>query len=257
MKRLAILPLAAAMILSAADQPKRPKILGVAHMAVYVSDLAKARAFYKDFLGFDEPFALKRKDGNGDRIVFIKINDRQYLELFNEKPRAEERLNHISFNTDDAHAMRDYLASQGVKVPEKVGKGQTGNFNYNIQDPDGHIVEIVEYQPDSWTAREAGKYMPDTRISDHIMHVGVLVGSLDASMKFYHDILGFNEFWRGTGGKTLSWVNMRVPDGEDYLELMLYNKLPEPADRGVKNHVCLMVPDVPKASAELESRRGQ
>ncbi|MGI8745338.1 MAG: VOC family protein [Bryobacteraceae bacterium] len=258
MKKLAIVPFltaALAVVQFAADQPKRPKILGVAHMALYVSDLAKARAFYKDFLGFAEPFALQRKDGSDvDRIAFIKINDYQYLELFNEKPRAEERLNHISFYTDDAHVMRDYLAAKGVKVPEKAGKGQTGNFNYNITDPDGHIVEIVEYQPDSWTAREKGRFMPDTRISDHILHVGVLVGSVDASMKFYHDILGFNEFWRGTGGKSLSWVNMRVPDGDDYLEFMLYKDLPAPTERGVKNHVCLRVADAGKAIATLEAR---
>src|SRR5258708_2360094 len=53
----------------------RPKILGVAHVAFFVSDLGKTRAFYKDFLGFEEPFALKKDDGT-DRIAFIKINDR-------------------------------------------------------------------------------------------------------------------------------------------------------------------------------------
>src|SRR5438132_13963281 len=59
---------------------KRPRILGVAHMALFVSDLPKARAFYKDFLGYDEPYVLKRDDGS-DRIAFIKINENQYLEL--------------------------------------------------------------------------------------------------------------------------------------------------------------------------------
>ena len=223
-------------------------------MAVYVSDLGKSRAFYKDFLGFDEPFSLKRKDGT-DRIAFIKINDHQYLELFAEAPKNDGQLNHISIYTDDALRMRDYLASRGVKVPEKVGKGQTGNYNFNIKDADDHTVEIVEYQPDSWTAREAGKYVPKTRISDHMMHVGFLVSSLDAAMKFYRDILGFQEFWRGSGsGRTLSWVNMRVPDGDDYVEFMLYSKPPSAEERGVKNHVCLITPDIEKAVATLEAR---
>ena len=78
-----------------ATLPKRPKILGLAHVAFYVRDLAKARTFYKDFLGFDEePFTLKKNDG-AERIVFIKINDRQYLELFAEDPKNDGRLNHI------------------------------------------------------------------------------------------------------------------------------------------------------------------
>jgi hypothetical protein len=72
--------------------------------------------------------------------------------------------------------MYAYLKSESVAVMSdkgSVGKGQTGNKNFNIKDPDGHIVEILEYQPDSWTGREHGKFMPGTRISDHIMHVGV------------------------------------------------------------------------------------
>src|SRR5206468_6536193 len=115
--------------------------------------------------------------------------------------------------------------------------------------------EIVEYQPDSWTAREAGKKMPATRISGHIMHVGVLVGDLDESTSFYGGILGFQEFWRGSGSpRMLSWVNMRPQEGEDYLEFMLYTKLPEPDARGGKNHASLTVPNVDKALAELQRR---
>ncbi len=248
---LALLPLTP----FAAGESKRPKILGVAHIAFYVSDLAKTRAFWTDFLGYQECFNLKRKNDDSVRIAFIKINDNQYIELFAEKPRDEQMLNHISFYTEDAQAMHDYLAANGVKVPEKVGKGQTGNKNYNITDPDGNIVEIVEYQPDSWTSRERGKFMPDTRISDHIAHVGVLIGGLEPAMNFYHGILGFNEFWRGSGsGKSLSWVNMRTPDGQDYLEFMLYDKLPEPSGRGGKNHLSLAVPDCEKAIQILEAR---
>jgi lactoylglutathione lyase len=74
-------------------------------------------------------------------------------------------------------------------------------------------------------------------------------------MKFYRDILGFQEFWRGSPTpKELSWVNMRVPDGEDYVEFMLYSKPPEDKELGVKNHVCLVVPSVEKAVATLQTR---
>ena len=47
--------------------------------------------------------------------------------------------------------MRKYLASKGVKVPEKVGKGRIGNSNFNVKDPDGHTVEIVQYEPTGWS----------------------------------------------------------------------------------------------------------
>jgi catechol 2,3-dioxygenase-like lactoylglutathione lyase family enzyme len=233
----------------------RPKILGVAHMAVFVSDLSKARAFYGDLLGFEEPFTLPKPDGSVE-IAFVKINDRQWIELFNRPTAGEGQLNHIAIYTDDADRMRDYLASQNVAVPERVGKGRTGNKNFMVKDPDGHNVEIVEYQPDSWTANDAGKHTPASRLSEQAMHVGILVGSLDASMKFYNGILGFQEFWRGSAAnsKTLSWVNMRVPDGTDYVEFMLYADKPPPDRRGSAHHICLVVPDADKAMAALETR---
>ena len=152
--------------------------------------------------------------------------------------------------------MRDYLASRGVTVPERVNKGRTGNKNFMVKDPDGHDVEIVEYQPDSWTAKDAGRHLPADASLEQAMHVGILVGNLEASMKFYNGILGFEEFWRGSAAnsKTLSWVNMRVPDGTDYFEFMLYDEMPAPDRRGSAHHLCLVVPDADKALAALDAR---
>ena len=244
----------ASLSLLAAEEPKRPRIVGLSHAAFYVHDVEKSRAFYKDFLGFDEPFSLPNKDGSL-HLTWIKVNDRQTIELFTEVEAGTDRLNHIAFEVEDAVAMRDYLAARGVKVPDKVGKGKIGNLNYMIKDPDGHLVEIVQYAPDGWTRREHGKFLPETRIATRMNHAGILVGDLDASLKFYGDLLGGTETWRGGGNpKQLSWVNMKVPDGEDYVEFMLYSSLPSPDKRGSKHHVCLEVPDVAKAKAILDQR---
>ncbi len=254
---LVFLSVAANLLIGQTRTP-RPKVLGVAHMAIYAKDLVKTRQFYEDFLGFGEPFTLPKKGGEGVRIAFVKVNDNQYFEIFNEADRGEGQLNHISLYTDSADRMYSYLKSKSVAIMADkgaIGKGQTGNKNFNVKDPDGHIVEIVEYQPDSWTTREKGKFMPDTRLSTQIMHLGVLVGDLDQAMKFYGDILGFQETWRGGGSpKILSWVNMRPAEGTDYLEFMLYGSLPEPGARGGKNHASLTVPDCDKALEELKKR---
>src|SRR5258706_4317109 len=79
----------------AADAPRRPRITGVAHIALYVHDMEKARAFYKDFLGLGEPFSLNKPDGELS-MTFIKVNDRQYIELFPEVEAGSDRLHHIS-----------------------------------------------------------------------------------------------------------------------------------------------------------------
>ncbi|MEO6003384.1 MAG: VOC family protein [Opitutus sp.] len=256
---LGLLLVSVPLLTHAADGPavaeaKRPRILGISHAAFYVTDMAKARAFYEGFLGYASPFSIPRKH-NGE-LVWIKINDHQSVELF---PGAEvspnaDRLFHVALETDDAEAMRLYLKAKGVAVPDKTGVGKIGNKNYFIKDPNGNTVEIVEYLPDGRTMREKGKYLPDTRISTHMTHVGIMVGQLDASMTFYRDILGFSETWRGGAGKTLSWVNLKVPDGTDYIEFMLYNKPPTRESLLVKHHICLEVDDVAKAGELLKSR---
>ena len=108
-----------------AETPMRPKIVGLSHIALYVHDIERSRAFYKDLLGFDEPFSLKRDDGSL-HLTWIKINDQQTIELFPEKEAKSDRLYHIAVETDDAVAMRNYLASRGVAVPEKVNTGKIG-----------------------------------------------------------------------------------------------------------------------------------
>jgi len=241
-------------LLACPQSPERPRVLGIAHAAFRVSDIERSRAFYKEFLGFAEPFKLDNPDGSLS-LTFIKINDRQYLELFPGLEPGADRLHHVALETDNAERMRVYLAARGVKVPDHVPKGRIGNWNFNIIDPDGHTVEIVEYAADGWSMREQGKFLPDTRISDHLWHAGILVGNLDAAMHFYGDILGFHETWRGSSnGKTLSWVNMQVPDGGDYIEFMLYQDLPAGDKRGTEHHIALRVPDIAAAEARLEAR---
>ena len=251
--------LSCGLLLHAADaQISRPKVFGVAHYSIFVSDLAKTRAFYEDFLGYQESFTLP-KAGGSVQMAFLKINDHQYVELVNEPNKGEGQLNHLGLYTDDVEQMRRYLASRGVKVPEEVRKNRIGNLKISVVDPDGHTAEIVQYMPASWTGQDTGKHMPSTRISDQMMHAGILVGNMHAAAAFYGGILGCHETWRGNSltNTTLDWVNMRVPDGPNHVEFMLYKNLPAPDHRGSPHHICLVVPDITKAVAILESRKAQ
>src|SRR5215471_3474457 len=85
-----LIGLATSLLLSsslfAQDSAVRPKITGISHVGYFVSDLPKAIGFWHDFLGFDEAYTLAKKDSSDIRIAFIKINDHQHIELFNEPP---------------------------------------------------------------------------------------------------------------------------------------------------------------------------
>jgi lactoylglutathione lyase len=253
MRLAVLLSLCAALGSPLEAEVKRPRITGVAHIALFVHDMDKARAFYKDFLGFGEPFVLNKPDGSL-AMSFIKVNDRQYVELFPETEAGSDRLSHISVETDDIERMRRYLASKGIKVPEKATLGRIKNLSFTVKDPDGHGLEFVQYMPEGWSMREKGKFMGD-RVSTRMMHVGILVGALEPAMAFYRDILGFQELWRGSrDDKVLNWVNMKVPDGDSYVEFMLYDKIPAPTARGSAHHICLETADIARTKAWLEGR---
>jgi lactoylglutathione lyase len=243
--------------------PARPRITGLSHVAFWVKDLAASRAFYKGFLGFDEPYTLTNADGSVS-LTWIKINDRQSLELFPitaRTPAGGDSLYHIALETDDAQAMLGYLRARGVRgpggspLPATAGKGRIGNLNFFAEDPDRHTVEFVQYEPDGWTLANAGKFMPATRVSSRMSHAGITVRSLERSLAFYRDILGLTETWRGSSdGVTLSWVNERLPEGADYLELMLVAKEPPVEQLHILHHVCLEVASTGAVAGELKAR---
>src|ERR1035438_1155107 len=235
--------------------PQRPSITGISHVDYFVSDLPRALAFWHGLLGFDQPYTLKKKGSDEIGIAFIKINDRQHVELFNEPPTAPPNLmSHVCFTVDNVEQMRAYLRARGFDLkPGNGAKTQAGDYAFEIKDPDGTLIEFVQTLPTGMEAQAAGRFLPDTRIANGIYHVGFLVGNSEKALAFYHDVLGFKEIWRGSSSPSvLSWINMQVPDGSDYVEFMLYAKLP--ATFGTQNHVSLVVADAQRAISVLEAR---
>ena len=153
---------------------------------------------------------------------------------------------HIGFETADAQRLRDYLAGRGVDVPAKVTEDVCGNLSFTVKDPDGHVVEFVQYLPDSIQGRNSGNMMPDTRLSDHILHVGIHVADSPKADSFYKDILGFRLLWEG-GPRTnpKAWISYLVPNGSDWVEYMTTAN-PNPKQLASMNHVALEVTDIRK-----------
>jgi lactoylglutathione lyase len=221
--------------------------------------MAAARKFYTGVLGFQEPFSLDKpaSEGGGLLLTYFKVNDHQYIEMFPELSDPKmDRLSHISFETTDAEQLRAYLASKGVKVPDKLEPMEDGNRGFDVTDPDGYDVEFVQFMPGSLHSKNFGKFLPDTRISQHIIHVGMVIKDQAVADKFYKDILGFKEFWHGgMKDNRADWIDMRVPDGTDWLEYMLNVHDPDVHLRGVMNHFALGAPNV-KAGYEIAIKNG-
>jgi lactoylglutathione lyase len=251
MKQLAIISVLLSAALLPAQEVARPRIVGMPHVAEKVHDLEASRHFYKDFLGYSEPFSIKI-DGKV-WMTFIKINDRQFVELSPETSPDEPRFMHLALETDDADALRRYVKSKGYKASDKpAAKGRIGNMGTGLEDPDGNHIDVTQYTPDGESMKDVGKDMSDKRISTRLTHVGFYVSKPETA-RYYIDVLGFREFWRGSAdGKTISYANLMVPEGSDYVEFMLGPK-PTPERYGTVYHIALEVPDMDAAIAKLNA----
>jgi catechol 2,3-dioxygenase-like lactoylglutathione lyase family enzyme len=230
----------------ASDRPARPPLVGVDHVAFKVSDVAGAQAFYGELLGY--PVLTPRDPA--DPLV-ARVNSRQSLVL---EPglRADEidRLSHIAFATSDLPAMKTYLESRGVSVDGPAGQ-RCGRQGLRMRDPDGNTIELVQEDVVVATAPTS----PRQPLSARLYHTGAAVRDEARAHTFYRDVLGMEETWRGgaTPGR-VQWVNMRVPDGTDYLEYMLNDAPPTRQQLGSQHHACLLVPDIQAAWEVVRSR---
>lgn len=235
-----------------AQEVSRPRILGVPHVAFRVHDIEASRHFYRDFLGYSEPFDIKAPDGKLI-MAFIKINDRQYIELSPEANPDEPRFVHLALETDNAEGLRQYVKSKGYKAPDKpASKGRIGNTATGLDDPEGDHIDVTQYEPEGSSMKSAGKEMSDARISRHMTHVGFHV-SKPETLKYYSDLLGFREFWRGTAdGIKVSYSNLMVPEGTEYVEF-LFGPIETKEQKGTAYHIALEVPDMDAAIAKLNA----
>jgi catechol 2,3-dioxygenase-like lactoylglutathione lyase family enzyme len=228
-----------------ATETGRAKITGIAYVAVEVTDLEKAKAFYGGVLGLESRAV---KDGNLVQASFV-VNRDQRVELTKGAAGAGgSYLVEIGLATDDLMKMRTYLTAKGVAANEILA-WPDGTKYFETQDPEGNKIVFVEPGKNGLPgyAKAVGKKM---------LHAGFVVKDLKAERHFYEDILGFRLYWRG-GFKDdgTDWYEIQVPDGDNWIEFML--NIPATADHkelGVQNHFSLGVPSAKATAEELRAR---
>lgn len=235
------------------DRP-RPRLLGVARITLRASDLDRSTSFYRDLLGFPE--AGRR--GSARRF---QINQRQYVELRQGLDPGQDRMISVSLQTDQLEAMRRYLGARGWKVPPAVAVDAWGDRTFQVADPEGRWLEFVEYRSRaSERALAEAKSLPSPhQISRRLMHAGIIATDVPRATRFYGETLGLQEFWRGQGRESnfLSWINLRLPESQDYVELMLYGQEPPGDRRGSAHHLCLEVAEIETARQLLDTNPGR
>ena len=110
-------------------ESRKPKLVGVNHIALEVGDVEAALAFYGEI--FD--FTLR---GKGKGQAFIDMGD-QFIALMETKAPHKDAGRHFGIVVDDRSPVRDLVTAAG-------GKLLPGPF-LDFVDPWGNRVEVVDY----------------------------------------------------------------------------------------------------------------
>ncbi len=236
----------------APDAVARPKILGISHVRIRVSDFCKGHDFYSQVLGQHPncpPGGRSAAPVGGSMALwsgqFITLN----VHSFYVPPRnPEDLLEEVGFSTDDAAALRKYLESRNIEVSE-VSEPGNQRPSFVVHDPTGRRIQFIEGNP--LPGGERPQVPPAQQ--RQIIHAGFIVNDRAAEDHFFKDILGFHLYWHGgMKDEQDDWVAMQVPDGTDWVEYMLnISTTADKHTRGVMNHIAIGVPGIQAAKAQL------
>jgi len=235
--------------LLAQDQPKRPRITGIDHVRIYVTDINKSRQFYTELFGVRLKGGMCF-DASGTCFT-VGWGQNQTIELKElSSLDMKNSLAEIAFATDDIEQMHSYLVAQGLTV-SKISKDaydkNVYDAHFEMRDPEGSPISFIQrFAIPIDDPFGAPFYV-------RIIHAGLVVRDRPAEDHFYKDILGFRPYWHG-GMKddTDDWVPLQVPDGTDWVEYML--NISPTANKhmlGVMNHISLGVKNIHTAQQQL------
>lgn len=112
------------------------------HLGVYVKDLEKSVAFYKDLFGWKE----KKRFGSGEAKICVLDTGKGLVELV-QRPGAPGtppggNWTHLALHVDAFPAKVKKLEAMGLEL-RKVTMADGAHIAF-FKDPDGHTVEIME-----------------------------------------------------------------------------------------------------------------
>lgn len=166
---------------------QRRDLSGIAHVAFRVADYEKSRAYYEG-LGFEQAFEFA--DPGKPRVSYIKVNDRQFIELYEAATGSQLGFMHICFESADLQSLHAAYVSEGLQ-PTEAKKFRAGNLLFTMNDPEGQLLEFTQYLPGSLHSNEIGKHLGAHRISGHLQGSSTPAKNLGDQKSFYASKLGF------------------------------------------------------------------
>jgi catechol 2,3-dioxygenase-like lactoylglutathione lyase family enzyme len=114
------------------------RVYGINHVALEVTDIGKAVAFYEDV------FDLKKlEEGEGD--AFFKIGAHQFLALFEVPSMKPDRTRHFGLMVRD----EEQIKTVRDKISKKYGLALIPGFRCDFHDPFGNRIQVVDLHDES------------------------------------------------------------------------------------------------------------
>jgi catechol 2,3-dioxygenase-like lactoylglutathione lyase family enzyme len=231
--------------------PKRPRILGIAGITLFVSDIPEARKFYQQLI--DPNHACNYCEEVPSQFLLLPTGQRIAFKRM-PSPAPSNLLAEISFLSDDLDEFERFLHANKLGYDEIKKKHGGELISILLDDPEGHHLSITDsYHLANAEDINAGLPPANRPSPIRILHAGFVVKDLAAENHFYMDLLGFRLYWQG-GFKDdgLDWYEIQVPDGDNWIEYML--NIPANADYkqlGIQNHFSLGVKDIHATAEQL------
>lgn len=129
-----------------------PKINGVLETILYVDDLPRAVAFYRDVLGFapmrGDPARFQAFDSGAGRVLLLFKRGGTLVPTMVSggviPPHDGAGPHHIGFAiaADAYEPWRARLTARGLTI-ESEAKWERGGRSLYFRDPDGHLLELI------------------------------------------------------------------------------------------------------------------
>ncbi len=215
MTRRIFITLTLAAAAMAATDGRAPVAMAVDSIGMTVSDLDRSVDFYTKVLTFervsefeDDGDALEHATGvfgAHTRTARLRLGDEvveltEYLAPRGKAIPADSRSNdrwfqHIAIITSDMAAayrrLREFKVEHASSGPQRLpdwNRNAGGIEAFYFKDPDGHALEVLAFPPDKGASKWHGG--DGSRLFLGIDHTAIVISSVEASSKFYQEVLG-------------------------------------------------------------------
>jgi len=124
-----------------------PSLRGLRHLALRVTDMARARKFYQGLLGMTvvwEPDPENVYLTSGWDNLALHVMPKEEVEVFDAS--RGQSMDHLGFIVESPEMVEGYerrMREAGVRIIKPFKRHRDGSVSFYMADPDGNVIQIL------------------------------------------------------------------------------------------------------------------